>query len=55
MESLLIGILIVVLLVRWVYLRDRLKQMQEQMDALQRQIAWAKRTGELGASARAGR
>jgi len=51
MESLLIGILIVVLLVRWVYLRDRLKQMQEQMDALQRQIAWAKRTGEFGASA----
>lgn len=51
MESLLIGILIVVLLVRWVYLRDRLNQMQEHLDALGRQIAWGRRTGEFGGQA----
>ena len=51
MEGFLIGVLIVVLLVRWVQLRDRLNRMQEQMDALQRQLQWARKMGELGGAA----
>ncbi|MGO9257334.1 MAG: DUF2339 domain-containing protein [Bryobacteraceae bacterium] len=49
--EILIAVLIVVLLVRWVQMRDRLKAMDERMDALQRQLAWARRTGELAGPA----
>ena len=52
MEGLLIGALIVVLLVRWAQMRDRLRQMddrlgrmQEHIQALERQIEWARKTG----------
>jgi Predicted membrane protein (DUF2339) len=54
MEGLLIGALIVVLLVRWAQLRDRLRHMEQRLDQMQdhisalgRQIEWARRHGEF--------
>lgn len=46
-----LSILVLVLLFYWVHLRNRLNQMQEQIDALQRQISWDRKMAERAAHA----